>query len=350
MSKKTFILIGLVIVGLIIYRLNGNYNKINSRQNVSTDLPRVSVTVDTVKSFSLEQDMECVGTLAPITEINIAAESQGGITSLPVRLGQRVQKGEILAKIDDKQKALSVEAARISLRKLEKDLQRYQNLYKGGTITEQQLDEMTSVRDNTVIQLQQMEKQLSDAVIRAPITGIISEKFAEEGAFINVGSPVVTIVNVDRFKINLNVSEEQVYVLIKGSPATIKIDIYPDVDFSGIVSFISPKGDAGHNYLVDVILNNSAHHSLKAGTFVTVRISLPASPKASYILREALQGTLQNAYVYVAEGGLALSRSVVVQSAGNKWLRIRKGLNPGEAVIIGGQVNLTDGKAIAIRT
>src|SRR3989339_56682 len=337
MSKKTFILIGLVIVGLIIYRLNGNYNKINSRQNVSTDLPRVSVTVDTVKSFSLEQDMECVGTLAPITEINIAAESQGGITSLPVRLGQRVQKGEILAKIDDKQKALSVEAARISLRKLEKDLQRYQNLYKGGTITEQQLDEMTSVRDNTVIQLQQMEKQLSDAVIRAPITGIISEKFAEEGAFINVGSPVVTIVNV---------SKEQVYVLIKGSPATIKTDIYPDVDFSGIVSFISPKGDAGHNYLVDVILNNSAHHSLKAGTFVTVRISLPASPKASYILREALQGTLQNAYVYVAEGGLALSRSVVVQSAGNKWLRIRKGLNPGEAVIIGGQVNLTDGKAI----
>jgi membrane fusion protein, multidrug efflux system len=348
MKKIITIAVALAILALIILRLSTNYKKVNASKDVSTDLAYVSVNVSPVLKMSIKDSLRLTGYMEAYSEVDIAAEAQGTITSLNAALGQEKSKGSILATIDDKLKKLAVQTATISIAKLKKDLERYNNLYKGGTATEQQLNDAQNLYDNAEIQLEQAEKQLSDATIKSPISGVITKKQVEEGEYINIGSPIVTIVDISRLKIKLNVSEANVYQLILNDKATITTDVYPGVTFEGNISFISSQGDDSHNYPVEIVIQNNSKYPLKSGTFANVMIKLPLAAKAAYIPRESLLGSITDAEVYVAENNKAILKKIVVGNGNDKYIKVISGLKEGEEVIVNGQINLSENKAIKI--
>lgn len=348
MKKIIIIVASLAILALIVWRLVSNHEKINAKKDVSTDLSYVSVEVTPVKKMSISDSLQLVGYLEAYSEIDIVAQSSGIITSLKAELGQTKFKGDIIASVDDKLKQLSVKTAKISVAKLKKDLERYENLYKGGTTSEQQLNEAQNLYDNAVIQLEQAEKQLSDATIKSPINGVITKKQVEEGEYINIGSPIVTIVDISRLRIKLNVSEANVYQLKLNDEATITTDVYPGITFEGNISFISSQGDDSHNYPVEIVIPNNSKYPLKSGTFTNVMIKLPVAAETLYIPRESLLGSITNAEVYVAENNKAIIKKIVVGNGNDKYIKVISGLKEGDKVIINGQINLSDNKAIKI--
>ncbi|MGA3013046.1 MAG: efflux RND transporter periplasmic adaptor subunit [Bacteroidales bacterium] len=348
MKRIIIIVIALSVLTLIVLRLSTNYKKVNANKNVSTDLAYVSVNVFPVSKMSMTNSLQLTGYMGAYSEIVIASEAQGIITSLNAELGQEKSKGSIIATIDDKLKKLAVQTASISTAKLKKDLERYGNLYKGGTVTEQQLNDAQNLYDNAEIQLEQAEKQLSDATIKSPISGIITSKQVEEGEYINTGSPIATIVDISKLKIKLNVSEANVYQLKLKDKAIITTDIYPGVVFEGKISFISSQGDDSHNYPVEIVISNNPEHPLKSGTFTNVMIKLPVASDALYIPRESLLGSITEASVYVAENDKAVLKKIVVGNGNDKYIKVISGLKEGEKVIINGQINLSENKAIKI--
>ena len=348
MKKIITIAVILALLALIVLRLISNKEKIEATKEVKTDLAYVTVNVANVQKMTLNDSLKLIGYLDAFTEVDIAAEASGVITSLNVNLGDVKSKGAVLATIDDKLKQLAVRKAKVDLDKLQKTLERYKNLFKGGTLTEQQLDDAQTMYDNAVLQLEQAEKQLADATIKAPITGIVSRKLFEKGEFVNMGSPMLTMVDISRFKIKLNVSESNVYKLKTGDLALITTDVYPGVKMEGKVSYISPKGDDTHNYAVELEMPNSKEYPLKSGTFANVQIELPVIAEALYIPRQALLGSVNDAKVYVAENGKATLRSITVREGNDQFLQVISGLTENEQVIVNGQINLADGKEIKI--
>jgi len=348
MKKTIIIVIALAVFALIVFRLSTNYKKVNASKDVSTDLAYVSVNVSPVTKMAMSNSLQLTGYMDAYSEIDIAAEAQGIITSLNAALGQEKSKGSIIATIDDKLKKLAVQTASISVTKLKKDLERYNNLYKGGTATEQQLNDAQNLYDNAEIQLEQAEKQLSDATIKSPIRGVITKKQVEEGEYINIGSPISTIVDISKLKIKLNVSEIDVYQLKIGDKAIITTDIYPGISFEGNISFISSQGDDSHNYPVEIVIPNNLKHPLKSGTFANVLINLPVAAEALYIPRESLLGSITEASVYVAENNKAILKKIIVGKGNDKYIKVISGLKEGEEVIVNGQINLSENKAIKI--
>jgi RND family efflux transporter MFP subunit len=348
MKRIIIIVITLLVLTLIVLRLSTNYKKVNANKNVCTDLAYVSVNVFPVSKMSINDSLQLTGSMEAYSEIVIASEAQGIITSLNAELGQEKSKGSIIATIDNKLKKLAVQTASISTAKLKKDLERYENLYKGGTVTEQQLNDAQNLYDNAEIQLEQAGKQLSDATIKSPISGIITRKQVEEGEYINIGSPIATIVDISKLKIKLNVSEANVYQLKLKDKAIITTDVYPGVVFEGNISFISSQGDDSHNYPVEIVISNNLEHPLKSGTFANVMIKLPVASKASYIPRESLLGSITEASVYVAENDKAVLKKIVVGNGNDKYIKVISGLKEGEKVIINGQINLSENRAIKI--
>jgi membrane fusion protein, multidrug efflux system len=348
MKKIIIIVVVLTVLALIIFRLSTNFKKINASKDVSTDLAYVSVNVSPVLKMSINDSMRLTGYMEAYSAIDIAAEAQGTITSLNAALGQEKPRGTIIATIDDKLKKLAVQTASISVAKLKKDLERYSNLYKGGTITEQQLNDAQNLYDNAEIQLEQAEKQLADATIKSPISGVITKKQVEEGEYINIGSPIVTIVDISRLKIKLNVSEANVYQLKLNDKATITTDVYPGVTFEGNISFISSQGDDSHNYPVEIVIPNNSKYLLKSGTFANVMIKLPVAEEELYIPRESLLGSITDAEVYVAGNNKAILKKIVVGNGNDKYLKVISGLKEGEDVIVNGQINLSENKTIKI--
>jgi len=349
MKRVITIVVIIAILALIVLRLKTNHDKISeAKQQVTTDLSYVTVNVSQVKKLTLSDSLTLIGYLDAFSEVDVAAEAAGTITSLNAELGQMKQKGSVIATVDDKLKQLAVQKAKINLAKLEKNLERSKNLFDGGTLSEQQRDDAQTLYDDAKVQLEQAEKQLADATIKAPISGIISKKLFEKGEFINVGSPVVTLVDISKLKIKLNVSEINVYQLKIGDKAKITTDVYPGTNFEGNISYISPKGDETHNYAVEIQIANSSQYPLKSGTFANVLIELPAGGEALYIPREALLGSVKDANVYVVENGKAKLRRIVVGGGNDKFLKVISGLNENEQVIINGLINLADGKEIKI--
>jgi len=347
MKKIVTIVVVLAVAAFAIFRLVTGHQRINSKKTTEYS-NAITVTVDTVKLDKVNRTITMVGNLAASKELSIAAEMQGKITSLDVEVGQDKQRGEVIATVDNKLRQLAVEKARVNFEKSKRDLERYENLLAGGSITQQQLDDARDTHENNRIALENAQKELSNSVVTAPINGTITEKKTELGAYVSPGTPLAYIVDVATLKVKVNASEANVYALKVGDRVDIRSDVYPGVTFNGRITFVSPQGDDAHNYPVEIELNNSGRHNLKAGTFVNVSVSVPSGGDMPCIPRSSLLGSTKNASVYVAKDGVARIRPVVISGQSEDNLIVSDGLGPGEIVVTSGQVNLSDGKAIQI--
>jgi membrane fusion protein, multidrug efflux system len=349
MKKLSVIIVVSIIVIVVIIRLGAGHkedNKMPLTQAIA-DSP-VTVNAVTVKKMTSDRSIELIGTLSALKEITITAETQGKIESINFEAGQQKAKGEVIAIIDNKLKQLSVKNAAINASKLKNDFDRIENLFKGGTASQQQLDDIRFSYENAMIQLNQAEKQLADATLVSPFSGIITQKTIELGSYVNVGSPIAVILDISKFKVKLNVSETNVYCLKVGDKAIITTDVYPGVSFDGRISFVSSQGDGTHNYPVEVIMNNSKQYPMKAGTFVTVNISISDPQMRLNIPRKALQGSTKDASVYVIENGKAMLKKIVIGVESNDFLEVVSGIFEGDNVVTVGQINLSDGKSVTL--
>jgi len=344
-------IISLIIIALMLViaaiRLFAVREK-NITQTMDLSADYVTVTVADVEKKTSSFTLNFTGTLYPNKELDVPAETSGKITALNFELGQYFQKGGVIATIDDKIKKLTFESARIEAERLKKDLDRTENLFKGGTSSEQELDRARTSYETANNKFEEAERQLSYTKITAPIAGTITRKIVEEGTYVNTGTPIASIVDVSRLKVKVNVSEANVYYLKVGDKVKITTDIYRGVTFEGRISFVSPRGDESHNYPVEVEISNSSKNPLKAGTFVNVEVAVGSNNEGLFIPREALQGSIKDAKVYVAQNGKAILKNIIVGRESNESLEVTSGINQGDKVIVSGQVNLTNNKPIKI--
>ena len=347
MKKIIILVVVLIVIVLAAIRLIGNRDRIVS-QNENLTAEFVTVSIAKVEKKASSFTLNFTGTLYPYKELDIPAETPGKITSLNYELGQHFSKGEVIATIEDKIKKLTYESAKIDADRLKKDFERTKNLYEGGTSSEQEYELARTSYETAKNKFEEAEKQLSYTKITAPIAGTITKKIVEVGTYVKEGDKVASIVDVSRLIVKANVSESNVYYIHTGDKAKITTDIYPGITFQGKISFVSPRGDDTHNYPVEIEIANSAKNPLKAGTFVNVEVKLGSSNMALYIPREALQGSIKDAKVYVASNGKALLKNIVIGRESNESLEVLSGLTENDKVIVSGQVNLTDNRSIKI--
>ncbi|WP_347158856.1 efflux RND transporter periplasmic adaptor subunit [Pontibacter chitinilyticus] len=350
MKKILTIVAIMVIVGLVAFRLVNNKKEIDAKnQVVDNSNTTIAVNVAPVVSRISEQNLSMVGTVIPDKEIEVKPEVQGQITSLNVDLGDYVKKGTVIARIDNQVRALQVANAEQALADARQNYERYTNLFNGGAATKAQLDQYTLAYENAQNQLKQARKELSNTVVQAPISGYVTQKPVERGAFINIGTPIATLVDVSQLKVQLSVPERDVYALHVGDPVSITTSVYPGVTFDGKLTFVSPRGDEAHNYPIEVAIDNQEKNPLKAGTYVDVTFNKKNETPSLQIPREALVGSIKDARVYVVNSNnLAVLKNITIGADNGQYLEVLKGLDAGDKVVTTGQINLTDSTKVTV--
>ena len=348
--KKILIIGGIIaLVSVVTLRLVSNKNKINeSKQVVDRSKIPVSVAVATVEEKALSSSFDLPATLAPKEESKIAVNVAGKITRLSIENGSRVSKGQIIGTIDSQLKQLNLEAIELSESKLKRDYERTKELYEGKAATETNMLDAKYTYDNKRIEADQIRKQISDGNIVSPFNGIISNKSLNVGEFTNVGTVIATIVNIQKLKAIVYVNEKDAYRLKYQQTVSISSEVYPGIEFKGKISFISPKGDASHNYLVEILIDNNGKNVLKAGTYVMVTFRSETNGTALQIPKIALAEGLKNPYVYVINGNKVSTRKIVTGREIGEYVEVVDGLKIGEQIVINGQINLFDGSIISI--
>ncbi|WP_080056115.1 efflux RND transporter periplasmic adaptor subunit [Spirosoma aerolatum] len=349
MKKTTLIIItsALAIVALIGFRLASNKEKIDAQNKpaVNTNVA-IPVTVDRVAEGAVSQQLIKTGNLIPYREATITATTAGKVTRVNFDLGTQVRQGQTLVELDNRLKELSLQATQLNIDKLKKDVNRYNTLLAGNATTEIQVNETKYNYENAVNQAEQIQKQIQDANVKAPISGQIVQKAIEPGVYITVGSTLGKVLDVARLKVDVLVNESDVYQLHKGQAVKVTADVFPGKVFSGQISYIAPQGTDEHNYPVEITISNA--NGLKAGTFVNVDFSQKSNQKALQIPRIALVESIKNPYVYVVENNVVHQRKITVGRDFGDTIEVLSGLSAGDVVVTTGQLNLGEGKPVQI--
>ncbi|MGO4290260.1 efflux RND transporter periplasmic adaptor subunit [Chitinophaga sp. RAB17] len=350
MKKKFIIAIACAgIVGVILLKLASNKKKINEKnQPVKTENILIPVTIDTAREVIQQAGIMKTGMLAPFREAKVLSVSSGSIRRLLFSLGDNVREGQTLAVIDTRLLELDLEKSASNVSKLRRDLETYTELQAGNAATQEKVNEIRQNYVDATNESEQLKKQIADAGIKAPTSGVIGAKSVEEGMFITAGGDIATIVNLSRLKVQVNLTESEVYQVTQGQKIKLTTDVYPDRSFFGTVTFISPQASQTHNYQVEITADNDKDTPLRSGTFVYADFSKSTAMKILLIPRSALNESKQDASVYVVKEGKAVLRKIKVGDEYGDNIHVISGLQTGEQVVTSGQINLKEGTFINV--
>lgn len=351
MKKIIITLVVLVVAGAGIAKvLSDNKEKNQAAIDVVSKAGgAVPVKIFNVHKETVKLDFVANGNFVPNQDLKFMAETGGRVTSILVKEGSRVQKGQTLARIEDKYLLLDVQTAKDSYEKLKSDKARFESSLKTGGVTQAQVDDITLQLRNAETRLEQAEKRLTDAAIKAPISGVINKKHIELGAYVSPGTALFDIVDVSSLKLQVTVDEKRVVLLQTGNQVDITVPVFPDKSFTGTISFIAAKADASLNFPVEIRVNNIKGDVVKAGMYGNATFRFKEEAPVLSVPRSAFVGSVNTQQVYVLNDNNTVSlRKVTPGAAFGETIEVLGGLEEGEKVVISGQINLNDGSEVEV--
>ena len=348
------------------------------------------VEVVTAGAAPRERFAEAVGTVRAKTIAAVAPQVMGRITSLPVAEGARVEKGALLATIDDTQVRAQLTAAEAmvseasagleeALRAIaqaeagkalaEKTYERYRRLFEEKVVTPQEFDEVevkrtVAIKDyeraldrraQGVAKIAQAKAQadaaramLSYTRVTAPFSGIVTERKADAGAMAVPGVPIVVLEDTGRYRLEASVPETYSGKLTAGSRVRVVLATGPGKDIPGTVSEVVPLVDPSSRTFT-VKVNLPGGQALRTGMFG--RVLFPTGEEDLLVVpQKAISrvGGYDALYTVTADNVARLVMVTTGKTSGDE-VEILSGIGPGTRVAVSPVDRLVDGARVEVR-
>jgi len=350
--KKTliYIIVAAVLIGLAAYKIVGNKEKQETEvREVAKQVDKINVNIVTVARENINTDYSANGTFIPKQEMNQSAEIAGRIVNVLVKEGSKVGAGQVLATIKKDAIEVDISQAQNNLQNAVIDNQRYENAFKTGGVTKQQVDNSRLQLKNAQAAVRAQGVKVNDTSIRAGISGTINKKMVEPGMVVAPGTALFEIVNINSLKLSVLVDESQIGRIALGQEVAINVNVLPEESFTGRITFIAPKSDASLNFPVEVEVQNRGN--LKAGMYATATFKTNNGAETMNMITvpaEAFVNGVSSGQLFVVSNGTAKLIKVQTGKVYGDKVQILSGLNGGEQVITSGQINLDNGSKINI--
>jgi RND family efflux transporter MFP subunit len=351
--KKIITTVIIIVASLAVigYILTSNKSENKAKTDIVAEKnAAVSVKVAPVKTEEITLDFVANGSFEPIQELTFSAEKSGKVISVLVKEGDYVSVGQTLATVRGDVIDVNAQTANAVYQNSKSDFARYENAFKSGGVTKQQLDQAKLALTNAEANLKQARINVGDTRIKAPIKGFINKRYIEPGSILT-GMPATSlfdIVNVSKLKLNVTVDESQVASLKKGNTVLVSSSVFPDKSFTGKITFIAAKADATLNFPVEIEIANNSDNSLKAGMYGTANFGSKQKQQLKVVPRNAFVGSVSANEVFVVENGIAKLKKVTAGRILGDQVEVVEGLDEGDTVIITGQINLQNGNAVEV--
>lgn len=317
----------------------------------------IPATVETVREVALPILAPTPGTVVPLEAVQLSSRVMGYIRALKVVEGQQVQQGELLFEIDpvDVQGAVvqaqqGLVQAEAALKDAKADYERFEKLYKDEVINRQQFDKIKlnyEMAQSRVAQakagLAQARGQFEYTRVTAPISGVVTRKFANEGDLAAPGHPVLALEDTARLQVQTAVPEAIFRQLKFGDAVPVEVEGQPQ-PLRASVARLSPAADpVARTYPVklDIPADGVKSGSFARVLFTTGQRQALAVPAEAVVERAGIRG------VFVVDAqGLAQFRMVRTASRVDGMVEIVAGLTAGERVVTEGVKQIQNGDRV----
>jgi membrane fusion protein (multidrug efflux system) len=371
-SRKLWIVI---IMLLVVATIGINFSK---KRNQTAQLPApvaaspaplefLSTDVTIVAPRDLRQMLRLSGSLRAVNQASVKAKVGGEVRDVLVREGEAVKAGQVLVRIDAGEYQARVgqargalQAARGQLDIAAKTRENNKALLEKGFISKNAFDNADSQFniaqanvESAKSALDVVQKSLNDTVIRAPISGLVSSRSIQPGEKVSPDNRLLDVIDLNKLELEAAVPASDIMNVALGQEVQVRIEGLPN-PLIGKVARINPATQAGSRSFMTYIQVDNPQGVLRAGMFGEAQLTLAKKSGVLTVPQSAVQGTIDNQYVYVIENDRLERKAIEPGLRGDDGrgaaVEIVAGLDNGAQIIKNNLGNLRPGTPVRFAT
>lgn len=328
----------------------GDENKEATEENDSQeeDVPAIPVEVSSPRRGDIYATYTGTAPVEAFADASVIAKVGGEVRKIFVEEGDDVKAGQILARLDGDRLRLEQAQTEANLRKLQRDYQRNLDLNEKGLISAGDFEKIRFEMEALEATNELAKLQLSYADIRAPIDGVISERFIKLGNTLEIESPTFQITSLEPLVAYLYAPEREFRRILPGKDVVLVIDALGGNAFQATVARVSPIVDPATGTFKITIEVSDQTRRLKPGMFARITIIQDMHANALQVPRSALIDEIGRTSIFVIEDDIALRREVQTGFSNDGQVEITDGLLDSDKFVAVGQGGLKDGAKVSI--
>ncbi len=279
--------------------------------------------------------------------IEVAAEAGGRVTAVELTEGDAVAKDGLVARVDGSIDRTRIRQIRTRLSQAQRDLTRAENLQKQGVGTPSDVEQAKVQVDSLALDLRIAQQNVGKTTVKARAAGIVDDVMVEEGEYVNVGTPIVKVVDYDRIKVHTGIPESYLRYVKRGSKVHVRVNAL-DLEREATVARVGVQGDTkNRSFPLEVEVDNG-DLAIRPGMRVSVQVPLESYTDATIVPRRALIKTLKGSDVAVVKDGVIERRAVKLGKGRGRWVHVLEGLSAGDELVVTGQRLVGAGESVNV--
>ncbi|MFQ5713933.1 MAG: efflux RND transporter periplasmic adaptor subunit [Candidatus Scalinduaceae bacterium] len=306
------------------------------------------VVVSRIVQMDVPQPVKMVGTVFPFRESIVASEIEGLVEEFPVKRGDYVKKGQVLAKLRTRSLEIQLKGAKADEHLALIEYERAKELYEGDAISHSELDEFETKLIAQEAEVEAIEDNIGKCTITAPFDGKITEEHTEVGQWLDKGDEVVSMIELDYVKVRVPVPEKYIQDLKIGDECNVSFLALGGLTKTGSIIHIVPQANArSRTFPVYVKLDNK-DEMVKSGMFAEATFEIGPLLSATMILKDSIVRRAGGKLIFLAVEGKAVVVPVQMGIVYKNLIQIIGNVKPGVDVIIRGNERLRNGQDVQV--
>ncbi|MBU0675548.1 MAG: efflux RND transporter periplasmic adaptor subunit [Proteobacteria bacterium] len=344
------------LIGLIIL-IFGLFAQIKSKKTqleeeqakaLATGRPPVNVVLLEIQPREISDRLNLPGVIEPWIDLELLSKINGAIIEVPVREGDRLTKGEVIARVDQEDYRIALDAADSAAKLAVANLDRTRSLFKKGLTPQAELDAMENQVQTTRAARDNAQLMLSRCTITAPTSGVIRRLDAKIGLQLNNGDPIARILQIDKVKGVIGIPESDVTSVARLDQVTLTLQALDNRTIIGTKYFLaSSPENLARLYNLELAIDNP-DRSILPGMFVKADIIKQQVPDGLSVPLYAILTRNGDRFVYIDQDGIAHRRLIELGITEDWRVQITKGLAAGDRVIVEGHRGVEEGQELNI--
>lgn len=308
----------------------------------------IVVTVAPATVTQVERSVSLVGAFYANEEVAIAAQIETRVSAFGPDMGDRVNEGDVLVRLDDADLQAAKREIEARLAKAHADNARAQVLRGQGIMAAEEAEKMRTEATVLEAQLDVLKVKIDRTVIRAPFAGVIAERDTSVGAVVKSGQTLYKLVQDDPLKFRTPVPERFAGYLELGQTIRVTVDAYPDRVFEGKITRINPTSETANRSITLEALVPNKDRLLRPGFFAKGDLVYDRHGDAVVVPEKALMTFAGVTKLFVVVDGKAEERIVRTGVAVGDKREIADGVKKGESVAVSNLDRLEQGAAVTV--
>lgn len=300
-----------------------------------------------VRPSPLKQIINTTGSLIAYESVDISPERSGKLESLHFDEAAYVEKGTLLAKIDDEELQAQMHRLEVNLELAKKEVARGRELLAIQGISQEELDRLINRVDEINAEQKLVEIQIEKSKIFAPFSGVLGLRQISEGAYITPTTVLVQLKQLNPIKLEFDVPERFLSRVREGQTLQFTTEGSDKKHQARVYAIDTEISSATRTFKVRATASNS-NRTLKPGQFARITLVTGTDPNALLVPTDAIIPVLDGKQVYLARKGRAIATSVISEDRQSDQVQIISGIEAGDTVIVSGLLSLTDGNPIVV--